>query len=315
MRNNLIVYESHYGTTKKAAEALALVLGNSKTVDVGSAQCDIEAYESIVFAFCFYGYNTASGIKKYIKEVKETLQCKKIAVIGVGLAESDMDNYIRYIEEAMGRKADIAQFIPGEMRITILTDEDKALLQEFYKKIGMTLSDRGNYEVKNAIEAGENIKEVIDKPVNKLNDEILKKEIDKFINSHNTCALATGADGYVRNTPIEYIYYQGYFYFITEGGFKFKGILQNPNVSIAIFNDYTGMNKLKGLQVAGKAEIVPIGYNEYEDVMKKKGLKIDYIKKMPITMNMIKVTPERFEFLNSRFKEYKVDTKQCYHVI
>ena len=32
----------------------------------------------------------------------------------------------------------------------------------------------------------------------------LKEKIEGFIGAHNTCALATGCDGFVRCTPIEY---------------------------------------------------------------------------------------------------------------
>ncbi|WP_341465120.1 hypothetical protein [Hydrogenoanaerobacterium saccharovorans] len=42
-------------------------------------------------------------------------------------------------------------------------------------------------------------------------------EMEKFILAHNTCALATGFDEFVRCTPIEYSYRQVLFgYFLKE---------------------------------------------------------------------------------------------------
>ncbi len=68
----------------------------------------------------------------------------------------------------------------------------------------------------------------------------LKEKIEAFIGAHNTCALATASADMVRNTPIEYNYVKGCFYFFSEGGLKFKGLKENKNVGIAIFEPYGG---------------------------------------------------------------------------
>jgi len=39
-------------------------------------------------------------------------------------------------------------------------------------------------------------------------NNLLQEEIEKFIRNHNTCALATGIDEYVRCTSVEYLYYK-----------------------------------------------------------------------------------------------------------
>ena len=40
----------------------------------------------------------------------------------------------------------------------------------------------------------------------------LSLHMENFVKAHNTCALATGSDGFVRCTPIEYNYVKGAFY-------------------------------------------------------------------------------------------------------
>lgn len=42
-------------------------------------------------------------------------------------------------------------------------------------------------------------------------EDKLKEAIDNFLNSHSTCALATGYDGIIRNTPIEYNWFDDCF--------------------------------------------------------------------------------------------------------
>ncbi len=43
----------------------------------------------------------------------------------------------------------------------------------------------------------------------------------------------------------------GFIYFISEGGEKFANILMNPNVSMAIYENYDRMDNLAGMQLWG----------------------------------------------------------------
>ena len=97
----------------------------------------------------------------------------------------------------------------------------------------------------------------------KMDAETLKEKIEEYISANNTCALATGTDDFIRNTPIEYSYHDGCFWMFSEGGEKFIGLEKNPNVCIAIFDKYTGFGSLKGLQVMGCASVVEPFSDEY----------------------------------------------------
>lgn len=176
----------------------------------------------------------------------------------------------------------------------------------------MKFEDMGNFDKKKAIELASRLARILNKPEQEMEREELINEINKFITSHNTCTLSTGSGNFIRNTPIEHIYYKNNFYFISEGGFKFKGLLQNSNVCIAIFNNYTSMSNLKGLQVSGKGMLIPYLSEEYIEVMSFKGIKIETLNNIPINMNLIKVVPEQFEFLNTDFKNKGFDSKQYY---
>jgi len=64
------------------------------------------------------------------------------------------------------------------------------------------------------------------------------------------------------------------------------------------------------MQVSGKAEVVEPFSEEYNAAAEFKKIPIAALKKMPHPMNLIKVTPERIQFLNSDFKEKGVDVRQ-----
>lgn len=84
----------------------------------------------------------------------------------------------------------------------------------------------------------------------------LKKTVEEYISSNNTCALATGTGDYVRCTPIEYSYHDDKFWLFSEGGEKFIGLEKNDNVCLAIYDKYDGFGNLKSLQIMGKAQII-----------------------------------------------------------
>jgi menaquinone-dependent protoporphyrinogen IX oxidase len=312
MRNTLYISESHYGTSKRVADILSLIVGYGKSIDIKDAPRYTSKYNSLVLVFSFYGLDTAKKIKEYLTCIKMGLKNKKIAVVGVGLSQNDMENYLLDIEKSMDRKADIVEFIEGQLRVNELTDKDKDILTKFFKKKYMSLMDMGTFDEGKVFEASDRIGRVLNKPNNEMNTEELIDEINKFITSHNTCALATSCGEFVRNTPIEYTYYKGNFYFISEGGLKFKGILKNPKVCIAIFNGYTSMKEVKGIQVSGKSEIIPYLCDEYLEIFAFKKITLESIRNLPVTLNLIKVVPEVFELLNTDFNNIGFDSKQYY---
>ena len=131
----------------------------------------------------------------------------------------------------------------------------------------------------------------------------LKEKIETFIGAHNTCALATASADMVRNTPIEYNYVNGCFYFFSEGGLKFKGLKDNKNVGIAIFEPYGGFGQLKSLQVQGVASMVEPFSDEYLMLMEHKKITLEAMKKLPQAMNLIKVVATSYDYLDSDLKK------------
>ena len=144
----------------------------------------------------------------------------------------------------------------------------------------------------------------------KLDEAKLKKAVEEYILANKTCALATGAGEFVRCTPIEYTYHHGAFWMFSEGGEKFAALEKNKNVCLAIFDKYEGFGKLKGMQVTGEAELVAPFSDEYNAAAEFRKIPLDALKKMPHTMNLIKVQPKKIEFLNSDFKKEGADSRQ-----
>ncbi len=143
-----------------------------------------------------------------------------------------------------------------------------------------------------------------------MDEELLKNKIEQFIAAHNTCALATACDGFVRCTPIEYNYIGGFFYLFSEGGLKFKALKENKQVALAIYESYGGFGKLKGLQVTGSAEIVEPFSGEYLKLLEHKKIPLEAMKKLPQPMHLIKIIPSGYDYLDSDLKTEGVSIRQ-----
>lgn len=287
MKKTLILYESKYGTTEKVARTLSFILGPARLCNVKKEFNDINEFENLVIAFPLYENNFAENIITYFDKHKFDLAEKRVSIVIVGLSKEDGIKAALKLKDIINKNDIYYYFIHGE-------------------------SDIYKFQDKNVITCGIKIKEYFEKPIKEAPREIIKKEIDKFINSNNTCTISTGYNNFIRSTPIEYKYFKDDFYFISEGGLKFVGILNNKNISMSIYEDYTSMSNLKGLQISGEVKILDYFSDEYEEVLRLNKINIDSFKKLNVSMNIFKVKPNKYEYINSDFKKMGYDSKQIY---
>ncbi|MGZ7135108.1 MAG: pyridoxamine 5'-phosphate oxidase family protein, partial [Methanobacterium sp.] len=177
---------------------------------------------------------------------------------------------------------------------------------------GFQLQDRDNFDLEKVLDYALELKSIKEELMPQAPSNMIKETIEEFLKAHNTCTLSTSYKNRVRSTPIEYNYNEGFIYLLSEGGEKFSNLPLNENVSVAVYEDYTGMNDLAGMQITGTAYIIPGDSDEYEDIIKMKGLNMNFIKNYPVNMNIIKIELQRIEFLYSEFKKSGYEPKQIY---
>ena len=144
----------------------------------------------------------------------------------------------------------------------------------------------------------------------KLDQNQLKTMVEEYILANNTCALATGAGEYVRCTPIEYSWHDGFFWMFSEGGKKFIGLEKNPQICLAIFDRYDGFGKLHGMQIMGTAELIEPFSEEYALHAVFKKIPLDALRRLPSPMHLIRVRPTQIDCLFSDFKELGCSPRQ-----
>lgn len=145
---------------------------------------------------------------------------------------------------------------------------------------------------------------------NRMPEAELRSELDAFFKSHNTLALATGWGDYVRCTPLEYTYRAGAFWVFTEGGLKFRGLEHNSNVSLAVFDPYSGFGSINSAQVMGTTVVVDPESLEFEDAAAAKGLTGKTLDKVRSSLHLLKIVPTRIDYLSSALRQRGYDVRQ-----
>ena len=140
--------------------------------------------------------------------------------------------------------------------------------------------------------------------------DALERVADAFLTSHNTCALATGWDGFVRCTPLEYTWWNSRFWFLSEGGHKFAALAHNQNVSLAVFEPYEGFGRLAGVQVAGRASLIEPWSEDYMALLAHKNIPEAPLRQLDHPMHLLCVTPTHMDILFSTLKAQGFSARQ-----
>jgi menaquinone-dependent protoporphyrinogen IX oxidase len=310
MLKTLVVYSGKYGTTEEVAKTISLITGPAKYCSVENFKEEYRDFEFIVLGAPVYEEKLDQPLVEFVKTNSEWLNTKSVAAYCTcldnngGLRELNklsLDSQVEFLTlKALG----------GRLILDKLDSDDQISIKEFLELVKLPHEDMDFYNTKDVIKFSMKLKKLKEELLGKLEDEKLIKTVEEFITSHNTCTLATCHDGRVRSTPIEYNYHNNHIYILSEGGEKFSNLLINDNVSVAIYDPFEGMNSLAGMQITGKASIISEISEEYEDIIKLKGLNMDALKRLPVNINLIKIEFTKVEFLYSKFKEMGVDAKQ-----
>jgi menaquinone-dependent protoporphyrinogen IX oxidase len=306
----LVIYGSKYGSTRDAAEIISLVNGPAKYCTVDEFKPEYKEFEFIVLGSPIYQEKVEPSLLEFVDKNRDWLKKKPLSIFCTCLDKNGGLDQVRSLENFIDTKALSLKAIGGKLIMDKLDQEDLDLIKKFLKHVNLPFEDMDFYNPEEIINYSMKLKSLKDNLLVPLNEDKVKDFIDEFLSSHNTCTLSTGYLNRVRSTPIEYNYIDGFLYLLSEGGEKFANLLLNENVSIAVYEDYTGMNNLKGMQITGKASIVNRNNEEYNHVLNLKGLNLDVIKSLPVNMNLIKIVIKNVEFLNSDFKLEGVDAKQ-----
>ena len=84
----------------------------------------------------------------------------------------------------------------------------------------------------------------------------------------------------------------------------------NKNVSFAIYEPYGGFGQLKSLQVMGVASLIEPFSDEYLKILEHKKIPVEAMKKLPQPMNLIKIYPESYDYLDSDLKKEGYGSRQ-----
>ncbi len=277
MIRTLLLFDGKMSSTERIADGLASLIGNTKIAEIDEAPEDLSPYGGFCFVFNFYGAVTTGKTRSFMSAHREMLKGRRIVMVGVGFSDFGYSGFVSDTERQLE-----LQDVTGTF---VVSDSDTA-------KVG--------YEICRLMRT----------PAEALPQDELSERIAGFIDTHNTLALATSGEGYIRCTPCEYHYIDGVFWLITSGGRKFRGIRENGNVSAAIFDPYTSSDNRHFLQFSAKAFVVSRESEEYQRILDLCGFSDEVQSEMPSTPYLIKMLPLQFELVDSDLEYEGYDENQ-----
>ncbi len=277
MVKTLLLYDGKKSSSERIAHRLSYLIGNAKVTEMSEAPSDITAYGGFCFVFNFYGAVTAGKVTGFLRTHQEQLFGKRVALVGIGFSDLGFMNYVVNTEKSTGLTGIEGYFLNREEQ---------------------------------AFRVGTEIGRMMQAPVTCLDETELSARIDSFVAAHNTLAMATSTEGYVRCTPMNYLYLDGVFYLITEGGNKFRGILESGRCSAAIFNPSSDNEPNCGVQIHAEAKILPADSSEYMAIMNMKGYTEEQLNALPVSLFLIKLIPLRYDYYNASLEQDGFDAHQ-----
>jgi flavodoxin len=310
MQRTLIVYESKYGSTEEIALLMAKILGPAICTKPKDFDKMPKGVDLVVIIAPIYSDALNHDVIEFINQNQDWLRERKVALYCVTMNEKMGMHVLDPIKKQLGDCVISSGGILGRLKINNLDAEDKKRIEMFSKNVGMSIQDFDGVSVDKLASKALELRREMEKYIKTPPREVLKEAVEKFINEHNTCVLATGSGDRIRSTPIEYNYIDGVMYIISEGGEKFANIILNHNVSLSIFNPYSGMHELGGLQLSGVASILELNSEEYRQVLKNKGLSYKEVSNFSFYLNIIKIKLVKAEFLSTDLKATGYPIKQ-----
>ncbi|HEY5000991.1 MAG TPA: flavodoxin domain-containing protein [Candidatus Cryosericum sp.] len=312
MTHSCILYGSHYGTTRNIALALARILGPARASPIDKFAPSACACEFVVIGTPIFGEVPDPHVTRFVEENQDWLAQHKVALFTSSLDSDENGRYRASLSRLIGPSLVSGTSLGGRLDMASLDAADRAAMDAFALATGSSVNNADTLDWSAVAAWGLKLRDIRDALGCHLDDGSLRSEIDRFLCSHNTCALATTGDAGTRATPIEYVYAGDCLYFLSEGGAKFANLLLNPHVSVCIFDPYHTMADVGGLQLAGTARLVDPLDKAADRVLGAQHLTREKLGQLPFDLNIIEVRLERAELLLSALAKHGVDSRQIY---
>lgn len=311
MQRTCVIYESKYGATEEIAGALALVLGPARTCRPEEFTEDLRSFDLFVIGTPIYNGDIAPSIRRFVETNADWLKKKPVALFCTCLNIPKGRSYLAELRKHLGRDVPAVAF-GGRLDTRKLDRDDLTALTLYGRKTGFVLEDRDLTDMGAIAAFALALREKNECLEGRVPEEELLPAIETFLRAHRTGVLATGHDGRVRATPVDYLYADGMVYIYSEGGEKFVHLIQNPTAALAIYNDDTALEEIRGLQLTGRADILRPDDPGHSEALALRGISPEKYAALTIEMNVIRIVPLKAEYLNAAFRDEGRAIRQVY---
>jgi flavodoxin len=163
MTRSIVTYETFHGSAKKVAETVAEKLAcKCINIDTPFEAEDLREIDNLILVFNFRGPYTAQLTKLYLSRVKDQLKNKNVILVGEGLfSEKEFPVVADEIYALAPSRNFHKFFVKGQLRVSTLFPEERALLDKFSQLTGMEIKDMGQLDLDKAAQVADEIEKLI----------------------------------------------------------------------------------------------------------------------------------------------------------
>ena len=94
-----------------------------------------------------------------------------------------------------------------------------------------------------------------------------------------------------------------------------RGIFSRRAISAAVYDSYTGMDSLAGLQMTGTAVNIDPLSDEYRSVIEARGVQLQQLQQMPAMLHAVRLDITRYELLDGALRSEGYAARQVLSLV
>jgi menaquinone-dependent protoporphyrinogen IX oxidase len=159
-----VVYGSRYGSTAQTAEWIAAGMGGRAAVLAAKDAKDLSGYKHLVLGSGIYGDQLHADMTAFLEKHGEEVKDKLVALFVVcGTPPDQAGGYLDMFAGKCGVKPLLAQVFGGWQKKELLSAEDYAGLEKYYKSVNFPFENYDHTDKDQCVEFGKEVLEKIGK--------------------------------------------------------------------------------------------------------------------------------------------------------
>ncbi|MGL4374664.1 MAG: flavodoxin family protein, partial [Turicibacter sp.] len=205
--NVLIIYDSKYGTTKRAAQILAQIIDNSKVISIDTFDETDKNYDVIILGTRVYQDKVSVKMLEFVQAHEAWLKTKLVFAYVMMLEGDSGAKYLKPIKDILGESLISMKSFGGQLILEKLDEMDYKAIKKQLDEMGIPLKNINMMNEEEIKKHGKEINEKIHQlRESRLDDELIIALAETYLRQHRLCIVAGHESGRIWQKQFDYVY-------------------------------------------------------------------------------------------------------------